>query len=264
MKIELSALSDVGLKRDRNEDSLLLWDLAGRKSLDEVSPVSCQLERYPCLLVVSDGMGGETAGQVASQTAVEALRRYAAEKFEEDLVERPEQFIKWLARGIEDADQHVYANARNDPSLKGMGATLTVAAVVPGRLLIAHIGDSRLYHLRDGRMRQLTVDHTLVQRLVAMGQVTPAQAREHAQRHLLVQAVGSGKSLEIDRLAAPISDGDRLLICSDGLYDLVASETIVGLLSTSKSPADQCEALVEAAKQGGGDDNITVIVAHIG
>lgn len=264
MKIELSALSDVGLKRENNEDAILLWDLVEQDHMGDGGPLTCSLDSNPCLLVVSDGMGGATAGQVASQTAVESLAEYSSKNFKAKLLDKPEELVKWLVKGIEHANRSVVKKSQRDSSLKGMGATLTVAAAIPGRLLIAHVGDSRLYHLRDGRIRQLTVDHTFVQRLVAMGQVSPAEAKEHAQRHLLVQAIGSGKQLEIDRLAAPILPGDRVMLCSDGLYDLVAGETIVGILSTNASPSDQCGNLVEAAKQAGGDDNISVIVAHVG
>jgi len=264
VKIELSALSDVGLKRENNEDSILLWDLKEQGEMADGGALTCSLDSNPCLLVVSDGMGGETAGQVASRTAVSSLSEFASSSFKTKLLDDPEKLVNWLVKGVEHVNRTVVKKSQQDASLKGMGATLTVAAAIPGRLLIAHVGDSRLYHLRDGRIRQLTVDHTFVQRLVAMGQVSAAEAKEHAQRHLLVQAIGSGKDLEIDRLAAPLSAGDRVMLCSDGLYDLVAGETIVGILSTNASPLDQCRNLVEAAKQAGGDDNISVIVAHVG
>lgn len=263
MTIDLSALTDVGLQRKANEDSLLLWDLTRGGELSDPANISADLQGRAYLLVVADGMGGEVGGQIASQTAVDAVKRYAQSEFDAGLLAEPGKLTRWLARAIEDANRNILERVRQEAALKGMGTTMTAAMVFPKRLVLVHVGDSRLYHLRDGQLRQLTVDHTRVQQLIAMGRLSPQEARGHEHQNLLLQAVGTDHSLEIDRVSAGLEPADKLLLCTDGLHGLVEEEEMQRILSNGKPPAEQCHALIERAKARGGSDNITAIIAHI-
>ncbi|HEX9885459.1 MAG TPA: SpoIIE family protein phosphatase, partial [Longimicrobiales bacterium] len=127
----------------------------------------------------------------------------------------------------------------------------------------AHVGDSRAYHLRDGQLRQLSVDHSFVAELVAMGKITAEEARTHQNRNLLMQALGLGRPLDVDRLAIELVPGDRVLLCSDGLYDLVADHEIEAAMASADDPATLCHELIALANERGGSDNITVISARV-
>jgi protein phosphatase len=144
-----------------------------------------------------------------------------------------------------------------------MGATLTVGLVFPGAAVIAHVGDSRAYHLRQGQLRQVTTDHTFVGKLLAQGQISPEEAENHQQRHVLLQAVGVRESLEVDSLTLALRSEDRMLFCSDGLYDLLSDEAIAETLAGEGTPLSQCRSLVTAANSLGGFDNTTVIILHV-
>jgi protein phosphatase len=144
-----------------------------------------------------------------------------------------------------------------------MGCTLTAALLGPRGLVVAHVGDSRGYLLRGGELRRVTDDHTLVGRLVALGRITEEAARRHEQRHLLLEAVGGARDPDIDRRVLALAAGDRLLLCSDGLTDLVSDREIGDLLAGDGDPPAQCERLVELANGRGGVDNVTVVVVHL-
>jgi protein phosphatase len=144
-----------------------------------------------------------------------------------------------------------------------MGATATAALVFPGAAVLAHVGDSRVYQMRDGTLKQLTTDQTYVGRLLAQGHISFEEAQQHEQRHVLLQAVGTNETLEIDVQTVLIRPGDRVLLCSDGLYDLVSDEAIAETLGGGGPPLSKCRALVTAANSLGGFDNTTVIVLEV-
>lgn len=264
MKLHVAALSDVGRERSHNEDAFLLWDLAHQRPLDAGRPSALEGEDAAYLLVVSDGMGGARSGEIASHTAIESLRDFATDAFHAARLRLGETDpMRWLARGVAESNQIVHTESQNDITLRGMGATLTAVALLDGELVVAHVGDSRAYLLRGARLRQLTMDHTHVQELVSIGQISSEEARLHRNRNLLLQAIGTGDSVDVDDLDVAVAKGDRLLLCSDGLHGPVDDEEIARVLRSDLEPREQCRALVDRANEGGGHDNITVIVAHL-
>lgn len=263
MKIELCGLTDVGLRRENNEDSILLWDLEGQQELAHGKTIRLNLKRSPCLVAVMDGMGGEAGGEVASGTAAQVLRDRAVEDFRLSLFDDPRSVLDCLAECTSKAHDQISRMAKKDKSLHGMGTTLTAAIISKDRLHIAHVGDSRLYHLREGILRKMTVDHTLVQRLVSSGQLSRDEVKDHPQRNILVQSIGGGGVLNVERLVAPIESGDALLLSSDGLHDLVDQPVISGILGNRGTPEKQCQRMIEEAKKGGGSDNISAIIGHL-
>jgi serine/threonine protein phosphatase PrpC len=257
-----AGLTDVGESRDHNEDGFLIWDMAQGVDLEELSEGHPFGER-PVLLAVSDGMGGAAAGEVASTLTLQALRDHAEGAMEKLAGADIPRLEAWLADGIRWAHQRVREASARDATIQGMGATLTTGVVIPGAIVMGHVGDSRAYHLGDGVVRQVTNDHTLVGQLVARGHLTEEEARHHPQRHVLLQAVGVKESVEVDSLTVLLRPGDRFLVCSDGLYDLVAEEAMAEVLAGPGSPMSQCRSLITAANVLGGTDNITVIVLHM-
>ncbi len=262
MKGSLAGLTDVGESREHNEDGFLIFDMALGVDLQELSEGHSFGER-PILMAVSDGMGGASAGEVASTLTLQALRDHAQGAMERLAGADVRSLEGWLAEGIQWANQRVRGAGARDETIRGMGATLTAAVVYPGAVVFGHVGDSRAYHLGNGQFRQVTSDHTFVGQMVARGHLTPEEARHHQQRHVLLQAVGVKETLEVDSITLMLHPGDRLLLCSDGLYDLVSPEAMAGILAGEGSPLSQCRTLITAANSLGGFDNITVIVVHV-
>lgn len=227
---EAGACSDVGRLRQSNEDALLLSD-----------PV----------FAVADGMGGARAGEVASAMAVAALHGFAGG--EQD-----------LARAIEDVNLRIHSASRNDPSLLGMGTTITAAMVDEDTLVLAHVGDSRAYVLRGGQLHQLTEDHSLVGELIRRGALTPAEAERHPQRSVITRALGADEAVDVDVLRVPIETGDLILLCSDGLTGMVSDAELARILRGGGELNQLAQQLVTAANQAGGEDNITCILLRIG
>src|SRR5688572_7038556 len=213
------------------------------------------------LFVVADGMGGHLAGEVASEMAVTRLdERLPAGRLgsRDDLV-----------AAINEANVEIYNASQQNPEQTGMGTTITAIAVVDdpldGEVLaVANVGDSRGYVLRHGRLRQVTIDHSFVQELVAEGAITAAEARHHPRRNIVTRALGIEPYVRVDTWTMPIIRGDRFLLCSDGLVDEVADDVIQGILATYRDdPTVTAQALVDAANASGGRDNITAIVIDV-
>ncbi|WAL64172.1 protein phosphatase 2C domain-containing protein [Amycolatopsis cynarae] len=239
LTLRYAVATDVGRRRDANEDSVYT---------------------SPRLLAVADGMGGHVAGEVASSAAVAAVteldRRLAEDTVEESLADA-------LAGMVGDAVRRLGTLVEEDPLLQGMGTTLTALLWDGTRFLVAHVGDSRAYRLRDGVLEQITRDHTVVQELVDQGRITPEVAMTHPSRSVLTRALQSGGEAEPDIFAVEARAGDRYLICSDGLSDVVPAELLTEVLTTVEDPEATVAKLVEIANAGGGPDNITCIVGDI-
>lgn len=236
MKLNAGGSTHVGLVRDHNEDAFLL-DVP--------------------LFVVADGMGGHNGGEIASGTTIETFN--GARK---GLAGDPNPVTR-LAEVAQAANRAVFAKASGDPELARMGTTLTAAMARDGRLFIAHVGDSRCYRLRDGRLDQLTVDHTLVGEFVREGRITEEQARTHPQRSIITRALGVEPAVPIDSITLEVASGDRFLICSDGLYGMLYDEEIQSYLVSIADPQQCAEQLIDAANRAGGEDNTTTIVVDI-
>ena len=235
MKFRVGAVTDVGRARERNEDAYLVNDP---------------------LYAVADGMGGHRGGDVASTLALEVL----AEMASRDSGETP---LSRLVEEIKEANRRVMERGESERDLRGMGTTLTAFVAAGDRGYLAHVGDSRAYRLRDGSLQQLTEDHTLVQRMVREGRLTPEEAAHHPQRSILTRALGVEGDLDVDDLTLDLRDGDRLLLCTDGLSSMVPRARIQEILESEPDPQVASDLLVEEANGAGGDDNITVIVVDV-
>ena len=256
MKVSAYGTTDVGLRRTNNEDGFVIRDLTQEATLEPAGVVDLPVGPRGVLFAVCDGMGGQNAGEIASSLALEALETEMRQL--SDACPRPELFRK----AVEVVNRRVWTEASLHPKLSGMGTTLTAALVCQRRVLIAHVGDSRAYFARDGRVEQITRDQSLAGQLVASGALTEAQARQTPFRHVLLQAVGTKETVEIALDGIDVARGDTLLLCSDGLSGKVGLADLAGPLSGDDLKA-AADALVALANERGGDDNITVVIARI-
>jgi serine/threonine protein phosphatase PrpC len=229
IRILVGACTDVGRVREGNEDAYMVRDP---------------------LFAVADGMGGHQGGEVASNLALERLER--ASDGDSD-----------LADVVREANRAVFEQAAQDPGLAGMGTTLTAVRVQDERLHLAHVGDSRMYLLRDGRLERITTDHTVVEQLVDQGRMTAEDAKIHPQRSILTRALGVDEDIQVDEADVDVRPGDRVLLCSDGLTGMVDEDRILSILTATPDPQATCAALIEAANQAGGQDNITAVVLDV-
>lgn len=224
--------TDVGSIRDHNEDSLVV---------------------RPPLFAVADGMGGHEAGEVASEIAVNVLAQLAPEHPDGDA----------LASAIEEANHEIIRASFDGRGREGMGTTMTAAMLEGERLVIGQVGDSRAYLLHHGKMQQLTRDHSLMQDMIEAGKITPEEARVHPKRSVITRALGSDPNTTADIYEINVQAGDRLLLCSDGLYTMATDDQIEAILKRTVDPQLCAAQLVNEAIGGGGHDNVTVIVADV-
>ena len=214
------------------------------------------------LLMVADGMGGQEDGQEASRLAVQSLSAYACDALHSPQV-TPETFLPLLKAGVENANRVLYqCNQERDST---MGTTMTAALVVGGTAYVAHVGDSRcyLYHAPAG-LSQITQDHSLVAALAAAGIIRPEDIYTHPRRNLIYRSLGEKKDVVVDTSTVALATGDLLLLCSDGLWEMVRDPQIAAILTTpTHGPAQTAHALIQAALAGGGDDNISALVARV-
>jgi PPM family protein phosphatase len=245
--IEAASLTDVGRQRSNNEDSYLYWEAGSDEEF-------CRKGR---LAVIADGMGGYEGGQEASRLAVETVRAV----YEHALGADPQVT---LLEAFELAHQSIQRYATDHPQFHGMGTTCTAVAIVGRQLHFAHVGDSRLYHIRAETISKLTRDHSYVGKLVESGIVRSEDAESHPQRHVLTAALGSGRQVVPDApdRPFPLEEGDTLVLCTDGLWGVVG-DLELGRVAQSNSSAEACVALVRMALERGGPDNITVSVLRV-
>jgi protein phosphatase len=272
MIIELYAKSDVGRVRRGNEDNFLILDLTTEKNLtasDSTEPPQ-ELRRFELgekglVLVVSDGMGGALAGDVASRMAVESVR----EMLTGDGVEEGggtddgTPLIECLRNATIYANLAIHHRSQEDPRTAGMGATFTGAAINDGVLDLVQVGDSRAYVIRGKQIRLATKDQSLVQQLVDVGQISEEEAETHMFRNVILQALGAQSDVTPVTCRLHLRRGDLLLLCSDGLSGKLRAEDIQRIMSEAGGDlAAACEALVDEANNRGGEDNITVVIAR--
>jgi serine/threonine protein phosphatase PrpC len=242
----------VGHVRKLNEDSLLVID---------ATPATGSAKLSVGAFAVADGVGGHAAGDVASQLTVEAISRFGDDLRRAVETGQPPDTEAWLARAAKAANQAVYAErgaASND-----MGSTLVMALVVGRAATVLNVGDSRAYRLRPQGIRQISTDHSLVQRLIEIGQLTPEEARRHPQKSVIYRVIGDSADLAMDLFDVVLSPGEAMLLCSDGLSDLVLDDVIWRAWRDASSPQVACDQLVALAKEGGGYDNITVVIVQL-
>jgi len=211
------------------------------------------------LIVVADGMGGHNAGEIASRIAVESLHSYLTEH--QTGLEDPAALLE---TSIQHANSKVYRLSRENSHWQGMGTTLTAVLERAGRVLIGHIGDSRLYLWREGNMERLTTDHSVVEEMMAKGLISEIESQSHPYRHMLTRALGMDIEVTVDISEMQTQPGDKLLLCTDGLTNHVRDEEISNILTRSLAPDQAGVCLIELALARGGLDNITIIIADIG
>ena len=225
-------VSDPGRRRRRNEDAYVV---------------------SPPLFAVADGKGGAQAGELASRMAVEAIGEQAGATGEER-----------VATLIREANRRIFARSSEDATASGMGTTMTAALVDDGRVAIGHVGDSRAYRIRAGRLEQLTEDHSLVAELVRSGRLSPEEAEMHPQRSVITRALGTEANVDVDTFTVDAQPGDVFLLCSDGLTSMVGDERIVAAVAEHRDDLERAaKQLIADANRSGGEDNVTVVFFEI-
>ncbi|MDD2722687.1 MAG: Stp1/IreP family PP2C-type Ser/Thr phosphatase [Methylovulum sp.] len=241
--ISVALASDIGCHRQNNEDTVKFFSLSGNVQTG--------------LAIVADGMGGHKAGEVASQEAVDVIGEWCLAHHFAD----PQQTLvnAYLA-----ANQRVYRHSSDHHDCRGMGTTVTALLIANGMGCYAHVGDSRLYSIRDRHITQMTQDHTLVAQMLEYGMITAEQAKVHPQKNILTNALGTNPDILVDvsDILFPIQIGDSYLLCSDGLFEKITDDEILHII-VNNSPEEACTALVDAAIDRGGNDNISVIVLAV-
>ena len=254
MRVVVGRLTDIGMLREENQDHL------GDFEPQDSSPTLGRL------LVVADGVGGHRGGRVASEMAVDALSdAYFGVDPDDTLPAGAAPRIEdRLARSFRKANDKIFLQAQRDPSLHGMASTCTALVLYAGYAFVAHLGDSRAYLVRDGRIRQLTTDHSLVQERIDAGLLTPEEARTHADRNIITRSLGFEPDIEPEILEPPIAirTGDRYVLTTDGLHGVISDVEIAETVQRF-DPPEACRRLVEAANASGGPDNITVQVVRV-
>ncbi|WP_205875964.1 PP2C family protein-serine/threonine phosphatase [Mycobacterium camsae] len=238
-----SALSDVGCERSENQDR---WGADPDQRL----------------FMVADGVGGSRDGALAAQTMVDILPRYVAHHLPSDQREAPDAPER-LGRAISELSDDLHTKAQTDSRYAGANSTLVAVVVVGSRVLVAHLGDSRAYLYREGQLTQLTKDHTLVQSLVDANQVQAEDAGNLRVRNVVTRYMGMKPPARADSGAHDLSDGDRILLCSDGLHGVVDHGTTTRILGKHDDPGEVCAALIAAARGAGAPDNVTALVVDV-
>src|SRR6516162_11757458 len=268
--VDLAAVSDRGLVRENNQDHYLV--MCFRRSMERLltnlppDQVPARADEVGYCFVVADGMGGPTGGVVASQMAIRTLVNLALH--EPDWVfgispEDTRRRVQRMAKRWKRVQEAIRARGDQEPALRQMGTTMIAAVSVGTRLVIGHVGDSRLYVFRQGHLHQLTRDHTLMQTMVDLGELTPEEAATHPRRDMLMRSFSAaGDAYQGDFQQATLADGDQLLLCTDGLTDMVDNETIGSMLRGAASPDEACQFLLAAALKNGGKDNVTIALAR--
>jgi serine/threonine protein phosphatase PrpC len=261
IRVKLFARTDVGQIREHNEDNFLVADLTRKaRGLLEANR-SLAIGPHGALFAVCDGMGGAAAGEIASQLAVDILYERMVEGLDGAPPLTRDDLARRLVRAIEAAGLRIFQEAKVDRTRRGMGTTVTAAALVDGHLFFAQVGDSRGYVLRQGELVQLTRDQSLVNQLIEAGQLTEEEAETFEHNNIILQALGTADTVQVDLTYCELQAGDVLMLCSDGLSGMVRFDEIREVMRTTPEPVDTCKLLIERANQAGGHDNVTVIVA---
>lgn len=242
--MRIAAKTDIGYQRTENQDSYR----AGRQSDETVWAVVC------------DGMGGANGGRVASSIATTTLEEFFLEHI--DGAHTADDVRRCMLEGIQIANSAIYTTAMSDPSLYGMGTTVVCVVVRGEEMQVAHVGDSRVYLLRDGTMRLLTRDHSVVQQMLEDGSITEEEAFYHPKRNIITRVLGVESHVEADWTRVPVRDGDIVLLCTDGLSSYVPDAEVERTLSGS-SFYEAPDALIDCALEAGGIDNVTVLLVQI-
>jgi protein phosphatase len=242
--IQTAGLTDIGKVRSQNQDSIFF----------SAQPVGS----LPNLFIVADGMGGHNAGDVASQQAISLFTAYIKKSAAE-----PDDFLDVCIAAASYANHGIFMQASENPSLHGMGTTFSACFIYNGICRIVHVGDSRVYMASPGGLTQLTHDHSFVNEMVRAGQITARQARQHPRRNVLTRVMGVDSRMEADGYTRSLDGACAILLCSDGLFGMLADDRILGFIRSDASAEERAAALIDAANDAGGTDNISVILIDV-
>ncbi len=256
-RVAICGATDIGASRANNQDTFVIADLRSGDLSNPCRRTEIPLSAQGILLLVCDGMGGAAAGDLAAHIAAEAIKQQLVGSPGAPAPD-PEESLKSAVCG---ANRAVLAQAEARPETRGMGTTCTAAIVLPDRLFVVQVGDSRAYLLRDGRLQLLTRDQTMADQLVESGALRPEDVATFPYRHVLVQAVGTRSTIEPIASEARLHRGDRILLCSDGLHGPVPDQEIARILGGTTDINRVAHGLIQAALAAGGPDNVTVVVA---
>ncbi|GCF95797.1 protein phosphatase [Enterococcus florum] len=240
--MEIQFQSDIGKRRQMNQD---------------YANVFVNKQGYS-LAILADGMGGHLAGDVASKMAVNGLGAV----WEASEISDNEKASQWMIQQIQTENEAIYQEGIKNPEMHGMGTTIVSAALLNETFTLAHVGDSRAYYIHDGKMRQLTDDHSLVNELVKSGEITEEMAAIHPQKNVLTRSVGVSGNVEVDVTHHPVEADAYLLLCSDGLTNMVSEAEILTIVAGEEPLDGKTERLISQANEAGGSDNITVLLIH--
>lgn len=262
-------LTDIGRMRSQNEDQFLIAEMTKALQVQQTSlpqPKTRYSDDKGFLFIVADGMGGRLGGEQASALAVDTVEEFVLNTLKWFFHLRSDEEQNVLAEfqlALRQADAKIFEEASRHPQLKGMGTTVTMAYYSESQLFIVHVGGCRCYLQRDGHLYRLTKDHTLVEEMVRHQVLTPEQASRHYLRHVVTNTVGGHKpGLQVEAHRVALAPGDVMLLCSDGLTEMLSDDKISAILSTDKVPKSACERLIAEANACISQDNITVIVSH--
>ena len=240
--VKFGVKSDRGMIREINEDSYNI--IAGYPGV----PVS---------FIIADGMGGHNSGEIASKAAVDFVSNYILQF--PGTLSNEENIADSLAETMSKANARVYALSKEEKANSGMGTTLIVAIICNKKLFVGHIGDSRVYLIRNGKIKRITSDHSYIEELVRSGSLTRKEAEKHPKKNLITRALGCSDEIEIDTYTCEIKTNDIFMLCTDGLTNMLGEEEIMQVLEKTDDPGAACDELVAGANRNGGEDNITVI-----
>lgn len=243
MKISAYGTTDVGKLREINEDSFVIGGFNDEEALGYA--------------LLADGMGGHNAGEVASSTAVNTVKQELEKTLDE---KEHDKIIYNILSSIDYANKKVFELSIHDANKAGMGSTFVAAYIVEDKLYVANIGDSRAYLITNGEAIQITVDHSVVQELVEAGSITPEEAAVHPDKNIITRALGTEALVDADLYEYSLKDGDCILLCSDGLCEMVHENVFPEILEKSKDLEEAANELVKTANENGGRDNITVVI----
>ena len=242
--MEVYFQSDIGKRRKSNQDYTATFTN----------------QKNQLLALLADGMGGHQAGDIASRQAVEEI----GIAWEATMIDDSEKAVQWFLQHIQQTNQRIFEKGQSQPTLSGMGTTLEVVTILDNHLALAHVGDSRIYLFREQRLIALTEDHSLVNALLKSGEITQEMAENHPRKNIITRSLGMPGSLEVDVAIHKIEDHDQLLLCSDGLTNMVSEPKITQILLEAASLQDASQRLIEEANAKGGLDNITVLLIDVG
>lgn len=236
-----------------------MTDRGRRRPTNEDSVRSCEELRF---FMLADGVGGNRSGEIASQSALDALEKFVRHNPPEWLGSRDEIF-RYFRAAVNYVNQFIIKLSEAKPQYTGMATTLSFAYIRDDEMYVANVGDSRVYLMHDDMIQQITDDHTYVNDLVKMGAITREEAHLHARKNVITRAIGANANNEPDCFCVPLEKGDRILLCSDGLYDEVDDETIMSIVTRASDMGICAEDLVKLANENGGNDNISVICVDL-